>query len=346
MPDLHTLSVWSVPLGLLFGAVLTGWIVQAVVLRKLAQLSARTSTDLDDLLISGLRRHVPLWFLLGGLVLAVRSSPISPEHHVTVDRIATALFVLSCSFVAAGLITGFVERATARAGSTTLVSSSLMRNVLRGAILVVGGLMVLSNLGIAIEPLLTALGVGSLAVALALQPTLSNLFAGLHITFAQPMRIGDFVELENGIQGFIVDIGWRATSLREGNNNLVIVPNARLVEMIARNYSLPDPEQASPVTIGVAYGSDLERVEAVTLEVARECQEQVPEGVKGFKPVVRFQGFGASSIDYQVVLRAVRMPDRGALVHEFVKRLDGRFRREGIEIPFPQRVVHLHQDRA
>src|SRR6185503_15507020 len=112
------------------------------------------------------------------------------------------------------------------------VSASLTRNVLRGVILVVGALLVLDNLGIEIKPLLTALGVGSLAVALALQPTLSNLFAGLHITLSKTIRIGDFIELENGTQGFVTDIGWLATKLREGANNQVIVPNARLVEMI------------------------------------------------------------------------------------------------------------------
>jgi len=177
-------------------------------------------------------------------------------------------------------------------------------------------------------------------VALALQPTLSNLFAGLHITLAKTVRLGDFVELENGIQGFVVDIGWRATTLREGANNLVVVPNARLVEMISRNYSLPEPEQNVIVTVGVGYGSDLERVETVALEVARDVQESVPEGVKGFAPAVRFHRFGESSIDFNAVLRVRALPDRAVLAHEFIKRLKARFEREGIEIPFPQRVVH------
>lgn len=338
------LEEWSVPIGIVVGAVLLGWLVQVFALRRLAKLSERTKTDLDDLLIAALKRHVPLWFLIGGVALAARSAPLAPDQWDTVDRIAAALFVLSLSFVAASLITGFVERKTARAGGPSLISSSLMRNVLRGLILVIGGLMVLRNLGVHIEPLLTALGVGSLAVALALQPTLSNLFAGLHITFAQPVRIGDFIELENGIQGFVVDIGWRATQLREGNNNIVIVPNGRLVEMIAKNYSMPEPEQSVPVTVGVSYGSDLQRVEAVALAVAKECQASVPEAVKTFVPVVRFTSFGPSSIDFQVVLRAVRMPDRGVVIHEFVKRLAVRFHDERIEIPFPQQVVHLRKE--
>jgi small-conductance mechanosensitive channel len=154
------------------------------------------------------------------------------------------------------------------------------------------------------------------------------------------VSIGDFVELENGTQGFVDDIGWRATKLREGLNNLVVVPNARFVEMISKNYSLPEPEQNFLVTVGVGYGSDLERVEAVTLEVAREVQENVPEAVKGFAPAVRFNRFGDSAIEFLAVLRVRALPDRGMVAHEFIKRLKARFEREGIEIPFPQRVVH------
>jgi small-conductance mechanosensitive channel len=336
---LETLKLWIQPAAVLAVAVVLGYLFRNFFVHRMTLLSRRTKTDIDDLIVEAVKRHIPVWFLLGGIVLAVRSSPLDPAHHDEVDRVAAALFVLSLSFVAANLATSLVERAATRAGAA-FVSASLTRNVLRGLILVVGGLLVLDNLGVEIKPLLTALGVGSLAVALALQPTLSNLFAGLHITLAKPMRIGDFVELENGTQGFIVDIGWRATKLREGNNNLVIVPNARLVEMISKNYSLPDPEQNVTVAVGVSYDSNLAHVEAVTLEVAREVQESVSEAARGFAPVVRFHTFGASSIDFNVVLRVRQLPDRAVLAHEFIKRLKARFEREGIEIPFPQQVVH------
>lgn len=338
-------SAWIQPAVVLAAAVVLGLLFRSVFVRKMAQLSQRTRTDLDDLIVHAVKRHIPLWFVLGGVALAVRGSPLDAAHHAKVDSVAAALFMLSLSFVAANLGTALVERATSRAGAA-FVSASLTRNVLRGLILVVGALLVLDNLGIEIKPLLTALGVGSLAVALALQPTLSNLFAGLHITLSKTIRIGDFIELENGTQGFVTDIGWRATKLREGANNQVIVPNARLVEMISKNYSLPQAEQNVNVAVGVAYGADLERVEAVTLEVARELQEALPIATKGFAPVVRFQAFGASSIDFIVVLRAAGLPDKGELVHHFVKRLKARFEREGIQIPFPQRVVHLPESSA
>lgn len=334
---------WIVPAAVLVVALGLGYLAKYVIVRKITQLSARTSTDLDDLIVGAIQRHIPFWFLVGGSVVAARLAPISLEHESFARHVAKALFVLSLSFVAANLLTGLVERATKKAGAT-FVSASLTRNVLRGAILVVGGMMVLAQLGVQIQPLLTALGVGSLAVALALQPTLSNLFAGLHITIAKPLRIGDFIELESGVQGFVVDIGWRATKLRQGANNLVIVPNARLVEMVAKNYSLPEPEQTVALTVGVSYASDLEHVERTALSVARELRDATPEAVKGFEPLVRFHTFGASSIDLDVVLRVANFPDRGLLLSELIKRLKARFDAEKIEIPFPQQVVHQRDD--
>jgi small-conductance mechanosensitive channel len=341
--DWKFLLDWIAPAAALVIAVGLGYLAKFVIVRKITQLSARTSTDLDDLIVGATQRHIPFWFLIGGALFAARLAPITTEHEAFARHVGAALFVLSLSFVAANLLTGLVERTTKKAGAT-FVSASLTRNVLRGAILVVGGMMVLSQLGVKIEPLLTALGVGSLAVALALQPTLSNLFAGLHITLAKPLRIGDFIELENGAQGYVVDIGWRATKLRQAANNLVIVPNARLVEMIAKNYSLPEPEQTIALTVGVSYASDLEHVERTALSIARELRDATPEAVKTFEPLVRFHTFNASSIDLDVVLRVTNFPDRALLVSHLLKRLKARFDAEKIEIPYPQQVVHQRED--
>ena len=336
---LETLKQWMQPAIVLAVAVGLGYLFRTFFLARMAALSLRTRTDLDDVLVQVCRPHIPFWFLLGGLTLATRRAPIG-EHLVGVlDQVFADLLILSLTIVIANVANGLIARSTARVATGSIASSSLLRNVVRGSILVVGVLVVVHKHR-DITPILGALGVGSLAVALALQPTLSNLFAGLHITLAKPLRIGDFIELENGTQGFVIDIGWRATRLREGNNNLVIVPNARLVEMISKNYSLPEPEQTVALTVGVARGSDLEKVERVALEVARAVRDASPEGVKGFEPLVRFHTFGPSSVDLNVVLRVTQFPDRGVLLSELVKRLKAKFEQEGIEIPFPQQVVH------
>ena len=335
---LEDLEAWIKPAVVLAVAVGLGYVFRNFFVNRMALLTQRTKTDLDDLIVQAVRRHIPFWFVLGGLAIATRNAPLEATTIRTVDLALQDAFILSLTLVASSLVTSLILRSTAGTEGS-IASSSLLRNVVRGSIVLVGVLIVVQQHR-DITPLLGALGIGSLAVALALQPTLSNLFAGLHITLAKPLRIGDFIELENGVQGFVVDIGWRATKLREPLNNLVIVPNARLVEMITKNYVLPDSEQTITLQMGVSYGSDLDKVQAVTEATAAEVVRALPEAVSGFAPVVRFNAFADSSINFALVFRVKQFVDRGIVIHELVKRLKARYEREGIEIPFPQRVVH------
>jgi len=330
---------WLLAGGALLAALLLGFAIRGTVLNRLARLFARTDTDLDDLLLAVIRRHLPIWAALAGVALAARLAPLSERVALTTDRLCAVGLILSLCFAAAGLGAGLLERYTRRA-QAGVAATSLVQNVLRVAIFACGALLVLANLGVSITPLLTALGVGSLAVALALQPTLSNLFAGIHLALARPIHVGDFVALESGQEGHVEDIGWRATTVRALANNRVVVPNARLADMVLTNYSQPEPEQAVLVQVGVSYDSDLPRVERVTCEVARELLRELPEGVPTFEPFIRYHTFGDSSINFTVILRATAHTARYLLIHEFVKRLHECYRREGIEIPFPQRVMH------
>jgi small-conductance mechanosensitive channel len=291
-------------------------------------------------MLAATRRQVPWWFFLAGLVLAARLAPLSERALLVVDRISSVGLILSLSVAAATLGTGLLERYTREAG-TTVATTSLTQNVLRIVIFMTAGMLILSNLGVSITPLLTALGVGSLAVALALQPTLSNLFAGLHLALARPVRLGDYVSLENGMKGYVDDIGWRTTQLRDLENNMILVPNARVVDMIVTNFSKPQPELTVPVSFSVGYGSDLPHVERVTLEVAREVLARVPGMVRGFEPAMRFTALGDSGIEVSVLLRIAQFADRGLVVHEFLMALRKRYEDEKIEIPFPQRVLHV-----
>ena len=234
-----------------------------------------------------------------------------------------------------------------RAGASdgALPSVSLIANVAAG-IYVLGALVVLERLGISVTPIITALGVGGLAVALALQDTLSNLFAGIRILAAGKLRPGDFVRLESGQEGHVQDITWAQTTILQQPNNLVIEPNVKLATAITVNYDLPSPDQAFTVPVSVARGSDLARVERVALEVAREVQREVEGAVSDFEPLIRFQGYGPSSVDFLAILRSARYDARFLLIHEFVRRIDARFAAEGIEIPFPVRTVHLTDGRS
>ena len=217
-----------------------------------------------------------------------------------------------------------------------------LTHLARLGVLGLGLLVVLQTLGVSITPLLTALGIGGLAVGLALQDTLANFFAGMHILASQQVRPGDYVRLTTGEEGYVRDVTWRYTTILHSANNLTIVPNAKLASSVITNYSLPDPELAVLLSVGVGYGSDLARVEAVTISVGLEVMAEVKGGVRTFEPFIRYTAFGDSSINFTVTLRGGEVVDQHLIRHEFIKRLHRCYQAEGIEIPFPSRTVHLH----
>jgi len=284
------------------------------------------------------RRQLPLWFLLVGAWLSASYWPLSAEGGLLVDRVVFAVGALSVTWAAAAIATHAVDTYAA-AVLPALPASSLTRNIVWGGVAVLGLLVVLNGLGLSITPMLTALGVGGLAVALALQEPLANFFAGVFVTLAGQIRVGDYVKLDSGEEGYVADFSWRSTRLRMLANNLVIVPNAKLAQAIVINHWLPSRELAVLVEVGVDYRSDLPRVEEIVTEVGRSVMTEVAGGVPDFLPFIRYHSFGESSVDFTVILRAREFVDQYLVKHEFIKRLHARFDREGIVIPFPIRTV-------
>ncbi len=201
----------------------------------------------------------------------------------------------------------------------------------------VGVLLSLDLMGVSITPLIAGLGIAGIAVALALQPTLGNLFSGTYLAVEGELNEGDFVELEGGPSGFVVDVGWRSTKIRDRFNNMIMIPNSSLVDSILTNYYSYSKVMTVLVACGVSYESDLVRVEEVALEVAGQVREELEEAVSDFDPVVRFTAFGDSNIDFVVVMQAADRASSFAVRHETIKRLHTRFNEEGIEINYPVR---------
>jgi small-conductance mechanosensitive channel len=330
---------WISAVSVFVVAILAGWVVEWAALNRLKAFFAKTETVLDDLILKALRGHVLLWIVLGGLVLAAQLAPLTPSNHKLLYRVTLTFFFVSLTFLAARLMADLIGHFAAKTSASSAMTS-LTGQLARLGVLGIGGLLILSNLGISITPILTALGVGSLAVALALQDTLSNLFAGIQIVSTHQVGVGDFVRLDTGQEGQVVDVGWRTTRIQELPGNIIIVPNAKLSQAILVNTALPDPSMAVVVQMGVAYGSDLKKVERVVIETARHIQETVPGAVPGFEPVIRYQTFGDSSINFNVVMRGGQFTDKFLITHEFIKAVHERFNTENIEIPFPQRVMH------
>jgi len=336
---------YAIPLIVVAAVFVFGYVLRCILFRRLARWSRTTKTQIDDIIVSSVRGPFLIWFLILGLYIGLNIAAL-PERIVSVvGKILIVLVISSVTLVLANMAGKFVRTYESRMGGA-LPMASLTQNVARVVILAIGFLIVMNALGISITPILATLGIGGLAVALALQDTLANLFAGFHIIVAKQIQVGDYIKLDSGDEGYVADINWRTTKIRMLPNNVVLVPNEKLAKAIVTNYQLPAKDLSVLINVGVHYGSDLKKVEEVTCDVAREVMREVTGGVPEFEPFIRYHTFNDSSIDFSVILRAKEFVDQYLVKHEFIKRLHARYEREGIVIPFPIRAVNYEQEKA
>jgi small-conductance mechanosensitive channel len=219
--------------------------------------------------------------------------------------------------------------------------TTLTQNLAKLAVLILGIVLILQALGARITPILTALGVGGLAVALALQDTLSNLFGGFYVAVAGQVRLGDYIKLNSGEEGYVTDIGWRSTTIRGLTNNLIIVPNAKLAQAIVTNYYLPDKRMAASVQVSASYASDPDQVERILLEVTLKGAQEIPGMLAEPAPSVTFDpGLGESGLIFTLNYQVAEFANQFGVRHELRKRIFRCFRELGVEIPFPTRSVY------
>jgi small-conductance mechanosensitive channel len=318
--------------------------VRSVAFRLLHNWAARTATKLDDIIIASFRRPSLLLVIAIGLHVGVSLSGLPEKHVLYLIRTIQIAIILAVTFASSNL-SGKLFRNYIQQSSLPLPSTGLAYGIIKGTILVIGFLIIMTVLGISITPLITALGVGGLAVALALQDTLANLFAGIHILIEKSLRVGDFVKLESGQEGYVDDITWRTTRIRMLPNNIVVIPNSKLAQSVVTNYYLPEKRMSLLIPVGVSYASDPERVEQILVEEAKKGAQEIPGLLAEPEPFVRFiPGFGDSSLDFTLICQVREFTDQYLAQHELRKRIFRRFREEGIEIPFPQRTVTIRKE--
>ncbi len=332
------------PLGIFMIVLSAGYALRGYLLARISRRARTSDFRMVDAVLSAVRTPFLLLCIMLGIYAALEFSNLPNALVAKADKGLSILAVFACAMVAANILTGFTRIHAERIDSVLPVTS-LTENVIRIVVYGVAGLIVLNGLGISIAPILATLGVGGLAVALALKDTLSNFFAGFHIIATKQIRVGDYLKLSSQEEGYVNDISWRTTEIRTLAGNLVLVPNAKLTELIVTNYGLPEKDMAVLVDLGVHYNSDLARVERVTCEVAAEVMREVSGGVPAFTPSIRYHTFGESGINLTVVMRGATFVDQFLIKHEFIKRLHDRFAREGIVIPYPIRALNYDQEK-
>jgi small-conductance mechanosensitive channel len=330
-----------IPSAAALGAVLVLIIARAIAIRVLHKWAEKTETLLDDAILQAFRTP-SIYLAIGiGLQIGIDLSEL-PEKQISLfGKIIHIIIILSVTLatsnLAGNLFKGYVQRRNLPIPTTGLASG-----IMRGTILMIGFLIMLNVMGISIAPLLTALGVGGLAVALALQDTLANLFAGIHILVERSVRVGDFIRLETGQEGYVDDITWRTTRIRMLPNNIVVIPNNKLSQSVVTNYFLPDRHMALPIQVGVSFDADIDAVEQILLKVAQTATGELPGLLAAPAPQVLFiPGFGENSLDFTLVVQIREFADQAPVQHELRKRIFKQFKAQGIEIPYPHRTVYV-----
>jgi small-conductance mechanosensitive channel len=329
---------WLIALGVAAGVWLVGWLILHLALEPLRRMMRRSKTHVDDLALRTVRKQLPIWFLALGVAVGAYWAPISATVRLWTDRSIASIFILSMCWAISSFLTGLIAL-RADPGQEIPPVNSLIQSLIRIVVLCLGALVILGQMGVAITPLLTALGVSSLAVALALQPTLTNLFAGLSILLSHRIRVGDYVELESGQGGVIIDVGWRSTLIEELAGNTFILPNAKFSEMLVKNYNLPASQHSLSVEVKLAPVVDLERAETIAREVARDVQRTVAGAIHDYEPGVVYKAFGDNGVVMSITLRVRDYRDRGAVTSELIKKLYRRYAELGLEISVAPRHV-------
>lgn len=316
-------------------------LARKLLFRFLRRLAKGTTNHVDDLLLEGLEGPSIFLILTLALYVGLRLSDL-PEAYVA--YVAKSIYLSLILTVTMGLanVSGRTIAYFMKKVDLPISVTGLLYAVTKAVVYAVGFLMMLNAVGVSITPIITALGVGGLAMALALQDTLSNLFAGIHILAEHTIRVGDFIRLETGQEGFVEDISWRTTRIRMVPNNMVIVPNSKLSQSVVTNYYLPERRAMIQVPVSVSYEADADMVERVLLDEAIKAGAQVPGLLLEPAPAVRFvPGFGASSLDFTLACHVREITDQQPVLHELHKRIWKRFKIEHIEIPYPTRTVYL-----
>ena len=343
-----------VPACILVFSFFVGVALNQMLTQKLERRVKASESEIMGVFFRALR-GVPISLcLVTGLYWSVTTSNLPAGLEKVFSYVLFTVIVFSITRVFERTLSGFIRLKFS--GSSDMTQSTLLDTIFRVAIYASGALIILDYFNISIAPIMAAMGVGGMAVAFGVRETLENIFSGLQLIISKQLRVNDYIKLSTGDEGRVIDINWRYITVMPPNeSNVVVIPNKVIANAVTTNFSQPRDDIVVVVPIGVSYDSDLDLVERVTVEVARDLMVKIDgykpkfdeDGIDRNKlaPVVRFQAFNDSSIDFNVVMHVVIFTNQYLLKHEFIKAITKRYREEGINIPFPIRTLDLPDDK-
>ncbi|MFA5318024.1 MAG: mechanosensitive ion channel family protein [Patescibacteria group bacterium] len=315
----------------------------------IGRFASKTKTDLDDRIIKAIKLPIRYLAIILGLFYGIKYSGIyfSIGGYGLNDALKI-LVILLAAFAVARIIKAIMKwiankkrkETKSRGGDTLFI---FFRKIINVAVYLVALIIILGQLGIEIGPLLAGLGVAGIAIALGLQKTLENLFAAVFLVLDKTINIGDYVELNGGTRGHIADISWRATTITTLGENTIIIPNSDFVNQTVTSFDWPTSQQYMSVTVGVAYDSDFIKVEKVLEKIVKFILQKEKMKLDGNDPIIRFDELGDSAVTVKAIFKVDRAADENKIRGLVNREILVNFAKEKINIPFPQRVVHLEK---
>ncbi len=333
-------------LGVVIGIKIVSWIIEKFV----KNFTQKTKTTLDDKLLEAFEKSLMVIAVIILAYIATNDLPLFVKHAELVNKILFIITVFGAAFVLIrfilALLTWYGEEIAEKTESEIDdVFIPILLKISGIIIYIIALIIVLAKFGISLTPILASLGVASVAIALALKDTLAEFFAGFYVMADRPVKKGDFIKLENGSEGTVEDIGWRTSKVRTGDNVVIFVPNSKLATSIVHNYNNSDKNNNIMIKGGVSYETDLDKAEKILQKVAKDVIKENKGCIKNFKPIVRFTSFGESNIDFVVIVKVGKYPERGPIIHDLIKRTKKVFDKARIEMNYPARKIYYGKRR-
>jgi small-conductance mechanosensitive channel len=319
IPTSSYLQDLIVPLSIIAGALVLGILIERLLIRFIYRAFEKRDWKIGRRLIGSFNGIVTIWFGLAAFRSVLHDLPIKASAFPAIEHITSAVIVLSIAVFLARIAVAFI-RTYSNQHERAVPSITLIENIVRSAIYLVGILAIFHAFGVAVAPLLTALGVGGLAVALALQDTLSNFFAGVNIILSKHIDPGDYVKLDSGQEGTIRDIAWRVTTIQTPSDTLIIVPNSKFSTSIITNFDRPEKSMNLTIELPLDQATDSTKFEAAALAAAQEVQKSMP-GITEGEPSLQYTAFTLTGATLQLVIRVTDFSRAGDVRSEVLKRI-------------------------
>jgi len=323
-------------------ALLFAKLFYVITQRWLLKFIKKTETDLDNELLIAIKGPFYFFIFITGLYFAIKSVSYAAFYIEQINKVYSVLLIIWMFVMFIRVVNALARWYIKEKRKTKFESTAVMmiKRLVNLFIYIIAFIIILDHMGVEITPLVTGLGIGGLAVALALQNTLSNYFAGIYIITDKSIRIGDYIQISDHVKGIVEKVGWRSTKVR-AFKDLIVIPNSKLAESTIKNYSQPAEAIALGIPFGVSYKSNLQKVEKAAMDVAKRIIKKEPGAKKDAEPFVRFKEFGESNIRLSLIIFPETYIDKFKLRHELIKALKKEFDKKKIEISFPTRKVYI-----